>query len=63
LDNLQNCNEKKLELIIQELRPILKQLIIDAPNFGKITLSIIMMDGAIKRLETETAKSILLNEI
>jgi hypothetical protein len=51
-----------MEKIMAEIEPVIRRLITEAPPYSRVTLNVVFHDGIPKRIETESAKSILLEK-
>jgi hypothetical protein len=43
-----------------EIEPVIRTLIAEAPPYSRVKINIVFQNGIPKRIETETAKSVLL---
>jgi hypothetical protein len=50
------------ENVIINLEPAIRNMLLDAPRFGNIGLTIIFQNGIVKRIEINSNKSILCSE-
>jgi hypothetical protein len=60
--NGSNAENKTItENILQNLKPIIEKMTVDAPEWGTVELNIIFNAGIIKRIEISSNKSIQWN--